>query len=387
MLKDRAVQHLNVLVNEIGERPAGRSAHHRAEAYIRQVYSGAGLHVDDVSVDFPNWTLHHASLFHGTQPLDVDVNPFSPSCEVRAPFVPLSTLHDLREAELSSKVALLYGELSKAPIFPINFTIVQFERDQTINRLLIEKEPLAVLAVNLHPWRRVHIFEDEDFPLPSATISAETGRALLLNPQQSIELCINTQTEPSHATTLVGRTRDDHAQRLVVCAHYDTKIGTPGAHDNGASMAVVLALAEELSSASVGLDFVAWGDEEYGAHTDSGYIEWMGERLRGLRCAINLDGLGLITENTTLTQLAGDDAFEKRVRAVAERYPHVVWVDPWVQSNHSSYALRGVPSIALSSLTWERSHQASDTINWISPDKLAEAGHLVRDLITEFRMS
>ncbi len=121
--------------------------------------------MEDVRVDFPNWTLQSAALSLDEQSLRVDVNPFSPSCEVRAPFVPLSTLGKLERADLSGKFALLYGELSSAPIFPINFEAVQFERDQAINRWLIE-----------------------------------------------------TQSTPSHATTLVGRTPDTHTDRLVICA-------------------------------------------------------------------------------------------------------------------------------------------------------------------------
>jgi aminopeptidase YwaD len=111
------------------------------------------------------------------------------------------------------------------------------------------------------------------------------------------------------------------------------------------------------------------------------YVRQFGAGFNDLLCAINVDGVGLLTENTTLTMLAHSEAFEAVVRAVHARYPRVVWVDPWVQSNHSTYALHGVPSIALSSLTWDRAHQADDTVEWISPEKLDESIALVTDIV------
>lgn len=375
--------HLNALAVEIGERPAGTPAHHRAEAYIREAFQAAGLHTEDVRLDFPNWSLVDAALMLGDMPLAVDVNPFSPGCDATAPTVAMSTLPELEAAELQGKIALLYGELSRAPVFPINFAPVQFERDQAINRLLIEKRPAAVLAVNLHPWRRVHIFEDEHLPLPSATVTVEVGRELLRHLGEPVHLRIDARTEPSHVTTVVGRTAGEHAHRVVVCAHYDTKFGTPGAQDNGTGVATMLALAETLPALNlpVGLEFVAWADEEYGAHTDLAYAKRVGDGFAEMLCAVNIDGIGLLTENTTLTMLAQGEAFEKAVRGVQTGYPGVVWVDPWVQSNHFTYFSRGVPTVALSSLTWEHTHQAEDDVSWISPAKLDEAVALVADIV------
>lgn len=386
MIKTRntaVMSHLQVLVDDIGARPAGSPAHHRAETYIRSVFRNADLETEEVRLDFPYWSLRNASLMQNGQPLTVDVNPFSPACDVKAHMVAVSTLPELEAADLTGKIALLYGELSKAPIFPINFAAVQFERDQTINRLLIEKTPVAVLAVNLHPWRRVHIFEDEDFPVPSATVPVEVGRTLLGHLEDEVHLRIDAQTEPSHVTTLVGRAKNAHSHRIVLCAHYDTKVGTPGACDNGTGMAVLLALAELLPQLdlSVGLEFVAWADEEYGAHTDNAYVASAGEALGDILCVVNADGTGVVTENTTVTMLAQSTPFEQEVRQITESYPGVVWIAPWIQSNHATYAMRGVPSIALSSLTWERTHQVDDTTDWISAAKLEEIISLITDIV------
>lgn len=383
-LQTRAMTHLDYLCNTIGERVAGSPAHKRAEAYIRDVFQRHELHIEDVNCDFPDWTLNNAQLTVNGQAFVIDVNPFSPACEVNAPIVAVSTLPELEEANITNTCVLLYGELSKSPVFPINFEPIQFERDQAINRLLMEKAPSAVLAINLHPWRRLHIFEDEDFPLPSATVNVEVGRELLGLQGENAHLSINTTTEASQVTTIVGRTNTGKAHRVALMAHYDTKVGTVGAHDNGTGVASLLALVETLTVRDLpfDLEFVAFADEEYGAHTDGVYTRKTGDDFAKMLCAFNIDGIGLLTENTTITMLAQGEIFENCVRDIQGNYPSIVWVDPWVQSNHYTYFAQGVPCVAFSSLTWERAHQASDTVDWIGADKLAETIALTTDIIS-----
>lgn len=378
-----AMSHLNVLANEIGERPAGTSSNHCAGAYIRKVFQDCGLIIDEVCNDFPDWSLVQASLVHDGQTFAVDVNPFSSSCDVNAPFVAVSTLPELEAAQMTGKIALLYGELSKAPIFPINFAPIQFERDQAINRLLLEKQPDAVLAINLHPYRRQHIFEDEDFTIPSATLSVEVGNYLLQHRDGLLHLHIDTRSNPAYVKTLVARTATTYDQTIVLCAHFDTKFGTPGAQDNGSGVASLLTLAQTLPQLAlpINLEFVAWADEEYGAYTDTSYAEKTGDAFSHMICAINIDGIGVRTESTTITMLAQSEAFGQAVKSIVRGYSGVIEVDPWYASNHYTYFAKGVPCIALTSLTNKRTHQADDSIHWVDANKLDEVIWLVTEIV------
>jgi Iap family predicted aminopeptidase len=63
-------------------------------------------------------------------------------------------------------------------------------------------------------------------------------------------------------------------------------------------------------------------------------------------------------------------------------YPGVVRVDPWPSSDHYIFYSNGVPSLALSSLgVKDIYHTPADTVDWISPDKLAEAVLLAQDIL------
>ena len=305
-VRSRAFEHLHYFADTLGERPAGSPANHQAEAYVRESFQSNGLAIEEVRVPFPDWSLNSAQLIHAGRSLALSANPFSPACDVTAPTVAVSTLPELEAANITGKIALLYGELSSRPIFPINFMPVRLDRDIAINKLLIEKAPAAVLAVNLHPTRHIDVIEDEDFPLSSATIPVAEGNYLLQHVGETVHLRIDAESRDSHVTTLIGRTAGNPERRIVVSAHFDTKFNTPGAQDNGTGMAVLLTLAEMLAGRDlpIGLDFVAWSDEEFGAHSDTAYVERYRDQFPQMMCCINMDGIGPRAENTTLTMLA-----------------------------------------------------------------------------------
>ncbi|MDB5095759.1 MAG: putative aminopeptidase [Cyanobacteria bacterium RYN_339] len=70
-------------------------------------------------------------------------------------------------------------------------------------------------------------------------------------------------------------------EAIVVGAHYDTVLGSPGANDNGSGVAALRAIAHALAGKTFArqLRFVAFANEEYGFQTDG-----MGSRVYARRC-------------------------------------------------------------------------------------------------------
>jgi Zn-dependent M28 family amino/carboxypeptidase len=63
---------------------------------------------------------------------------------------------------------------------------------------------------------------------------------------------------------VIGRLQGQIPERIVFCAHYDSKVDTPGAYDNAAGVGVLLALAQILSGRKHRhtLEWVAFTGEE-----------------------------------------------------------------------------------------------------------------------------
>ncbi|MBU1880249.1 MAG: hypothetical protein KJ734_14980, partial [Chloroflexi bacterium] len=84
---------------------------------------------------------------------------------------------------------------------------------------------------------------------------------------------------------------------------------------------------------------------------------------------------------TSITVMGGSQALHNQIAAVKQRYPGVVRVEPWYESDHTAFFFQGVPCIPITSVGVHNGHLPGDTVEWISPTKLDEAVSLVADMV------
>jgi Zn-dependent M28 family amino/carboxypeptidase len=147
----------------------------------------------------------------------------------------------------------------------------------------------------------------------------------------------------------------------------------------------LLCLAEYFSQHQPGLDLelIAFGSEEYLPIGDDVYIQRGGEGLfPSLLAAINVDGIGCKLGVNAITMFTESPAFRQQVEEITASYPGVIWTDPWPESNHSTFAWRGVPSIALTARGGpDLHHLRQDSLDWIDPAQLGETTALVAEIV------
>jgi len=377
--------HLHKLSGEIGCRPIGSASNLAAADYIRDTFRAAGLAVEEQPYACTGWNCAGAWLAAGAEALPVEANVFSPACDVTAALVSASTLDELAAADLTGKIVLLHGELLSEPLSPKSW-FLKGERDDAIIGLLEAKRPAALLAPPPATLQYEQFTGDWELEIPAATVPVEVLERLLRRPGP-VHLRFDCAKYPAAARNVVARQRGagQPARKIVLMAHFDTRINTPGALDNAGSVAALLALAETLSGASlpVDLEFVAFDGEEYLPIGDDEYVRRAGEESFGdIALAVNMDGIGYVGGANTIAQfnLAPEQA--GRVEAIVSRYPSVQWVEPWPQSNHSTFAFRGVPALAFSSEgAFALAHFPHDTIEQVSIEKLVEVVQLVREIV------
>jgi len=214
------------------------------------------------------------------------------------------------------------------------------------------------------------------------------GLELVRHAGEPVRLRIAARRSASQSCNVLGTRAGARPERIVLCAHYDTVWGSPGAFDNGSGVGVMLTLAQVLASRelAVGLEFVAFSAEEFGGQGDDAYVQ--SSDWGSILAVINADGVGLELGANTVTTIAASGAFSHVVGALrSARYPGVVRVAPWPASNHYTFYSRGVPSIALGCAGGVANihHQPIDTIHWISLAKLAEVVSLVADVVDALR--
>jgi aminopeptidase YwaD len=378
-LQAELTTHLNRLCVEIGPRPIGSPGDRAAADYIQGIFRGAGLDVEAQKFDCPAWEHQTTRLTLDGEDLEAAANAFSPPCDVVAPSVAVGTVSELEAADLEGRIGILYGDLTKTPLSPKSW-FLKSERDDHVIRLLEGKNPAALITVQSRPGDLERVIADWEFRIPSAAVPARVGLALLRGGAPTLHLRIQSREAPGHTCNVVARQAGQDQTRIVLCAHYDTTIDTAGALDNAAGVAVLLALAQRLSQRELkyGLEWIAFSGHEYLPLGDDEYLRRSRDQLEEILVAINFDAVGQYLGANSIAMFASSQVFQDQVVKITKRYPGVVWVDPWPQSNHSTFSMRGVPAIALSSEGRIRlDHLRADSVEWVSPAKLEEAVSLV----------
>jgi aminopeptidase YwaD len=378
-LETEILRHLNRLCVEIGPRPIGSPGDHAAADYIQEVLLASGLDMEVQEFECPAWEDQGTDLTLDGERVEAAANAFSPACDVSAPSVALGTVAELEAADLDGRVGVLYGDLTQAPLSPKSW-FLKSERDDHVIRLLEQKRPAALITVQSRPGDLERVIADWEFLIPSATVPARVGLELLRQDGPSLRLRIESRQAPGHTCNVVARKAGEGSARIVLCAHYDTTIDTPGALDNAAGTAVLLTLAQVLGQSRLGhgLEWIAFSGHEYLPLGDDEYLRRCGDQLEGIVAAINFDAPGQYLGANSIAMFASSQAFQDQVDKTTKRHPGVAWVDPWPQSNHSTFAWRGVPAIAFSSEGRIRlDHLRADSAEWVSPAKLEEVVSLV----------
>lgn len=381
-----ALQHVEHLSVQIGSRPIGSPANHAAADYISGVFQRNGLSVERQQIPCPDWVAEHTSLELDGATLEASANTFSPSCDVRAETIAVCTPAELEAAPISGRILLFYGDMAQTELATKGGIYVS-DRDRRIIDILEERRPSGIITVNPSLHARWRLIEDFDLDLPSVTVSAHSGLTLLKNPGATARMKIAARRSPSHTDNVIGRLEGELSERIVFCAHYDSKIDTPGAYDNAAGVGVLLALAEFLSGRPHRhtLEWVAFTGEEGAGLGDMEYARGARRTGRGFNqvsAAMNFDGVGPFTGTTTVASFAASQELDGLVDEKLGSYPGVIRVEPWPASDHYIFYSNGVPSLAFTSRgIRDIYHTFSDTFEWISGDKLAETIRLALDLI------
>ena len=385
-ISDRALEHVEYLSVQVGSRPIGSPANLAAADYISDVFKQNGLSIEKQDIACPDWVAEHTSLELNGESLEASANTFSPSCNSSAEIIPVCTPAELESVSMTGQILVFYGDMAQTELATKGGIYIS-ERDRRIIQILEQRRPAGIVTINPTLHARWRLIEDFDLDIPSVTVSAHSGLKLLKNHGVPVKMKITTRRSPSHTANVIGRLQGEIPERIVLCAHYDSKVDTPGAYDNAAGVGVLLTSAEVLSKKPHRhtLEWVAFTGEEGAGLGDMEYARNSQRPNHGFEqvtAAINIDGVGPFTGTTTVASFAASQAFETLIDETIKNFPGVIKVESWPASDHYIFYSNGVPSLALTSIgIRDVYHTLSDTFEWISGQKLTESVQLATDLI------
>jgi aminopeptidase YwaD len=379
----KAISYIEKLVVEIGPRLIGSPANQAAADFLRDTFRSFGLEVEEQPYPCIAWDVRSALFEADGTAYPVEANVFSPPCNVQGELLPLGTIPELETAEIEGKIVLFYGELASTQISPMSW-FLRGPDDKKIFDLLVAGKPAALVAPPCNSSDYEQVTEDWDLPIPAATLPREVVLDLLRKPPRSVHLKLDCGNSPSTARNIVARKPSPSPVKAVLCAHFDTFHTTPGALDNGASAGALLALAEDLASVDLpfALEFIAFNGEEALPMGDDEYLRRREADLPNILLVINMDDMGAWAGSNSLAVYSASNAFYNFVDEIQRYYPGVVRVEPWPESNHSTFSMRGVPSLAFSAVGIRHlAHTLADSIEQVSPAKVSEVIAMVEEIV------
>ena len=377
-LTEKAKSHLNVLCSEIGERRVGGEGNRRATAYAEQVLHALGWQTEATELAVMDWKTDGAELSCGGQSFEVFSSQYSLGCSVKGELAAINSIAQLEQTDINGKLVLLYGEIAAEQIAPKKFPFWNPEEHQHLISVLEKGNPKALLcattrnaaaAGGVYPFP---LFEDGDFDIPSVYMKDTEGEKLLTFVGQQAELISKTERIPESAFNIIGRNSTRTEERVVITAHIDTKIDTPGAIDNGTGVAILLLLAELLQdySGAHPIDLVMFnGEDYYGAPGQVTYVAQNDGKFGDILFNINIDGAGYKEGPSCFSAFDLPKPIDEALREVLHTAPELVEGLPWYQGDHSVFLQNGCPAIAVSS-QWFIENMESQEITHTPKDNL-----------------
>ncbi len=387
--------YLNKLCLKIPTRRVGSQGNRDATAFFKKRVENFGFRIEVQPFNCIDMRQGDIQLRANEQKFDAFISPYTLSCDCTADLVSASTVDELTSIQAKGKILLLLGEITKEQLMPKNFTFYNPEQHQHIYRLLEEKQPAAVITATtknpdavgaIYPFPMI---EDGDFDIPSAYMTEKEGKKLLAFSGKKVSLKMDAERIPSKSENIVARKGERHEKKIVLCAHIDTKEGTPGALDNASGISILLLLAELLADydGDFGVEIVALnGEEYYNAPGQVEYLSRYNEDFKSILLAVNLDDIGYYKDRTAYSFYDVPDSIAQTIRKVYSGRAGFFEGPQWYQSDHGIFIANGIPAMAITEesfaeLLAEITHSEKDTPEIVSPLKLIENAEELAEII------
>ena len=403
-----ASKHMSVLCDAIGVRWGGSEGERLAAEYIHGQFNELDLYdpcIEAFSMD--SWAASSSSISivnEQERSIEARASLFCPSINTTASLVNIGygMDHEIQQVrdDLKDAVALISNG---------------FEPFSSPESLTVRLERLASLGVvaaitpcstagrhtahgHAGDWRDA---SPNTVPLPLIHTSREAGALLARRADSGVKVAVSVvaKTFSSKSYNVVGDLLGNHwpHEWLILGAHHDTTLDSPGANDNASGATVVLETARLLTdlkrefgvAPGCSIRFVTFGSEEQGLQGSNAYVDRHYGKDPKPRLMINLDELatgsmkGVTLQFSQLRQMV-----QNTLDAMGEGLRCHVLAQMDASGDMFPFARRGIPSGML--WRWRFvgrhsdvafGHSSSDTLDKVRIRELKEYSGLLSRLL------
>ena len=296
-----AESYLNTLCSVEPNRRTGSPGNRDATDFFASTIRSFGFEIDATPFECLDYISGESVLTHDEEAFEVFTSPYSLGCDVAAALVSVSSVEELESTNCQDKLLLMRGAICSEQLMPKNFVFYNPEHHQKIIALLESKKPAGIITATerkpdqvgaLYPFP---LIVDGAFDITNVHCRDSIGDVIAKAQGYQFRLKIDAHRLPSTASNIIAMLNSGAPGKIVVTAHIDAYEDTPGASDNASGTAVLLLLAEMLSSYQgvFCIEIAALnGEDHYSAGGQMDYLVRYRDEFSGILLAINIDDVG-----------------------------------------------------------------------------------------------
>lgn len=367
---------IRYLSEEVGQRYAGTAGEWAGTDYIYNRFKELGIPVRK-----------HIYPFIGWVPLD------EPQLKFLAP-----VQEELLTAPLlfsgSTPVEGVQGKLVK---YGVKYLIPGVYDMPTYEVLDDDGSLLAQVVVNNGGDPIALLNPRSKFPVPAVVMSQKNHERVSswLDEGQEVRVHVNIQGQfrpdfkSANIISSPYKAKKETKDRVILCAHSDTTVNTPGAYDNASGISAIHEIARRLKDSDLDLPFnidvIAFSNEEVGFLGADYYVNELKERgeLHHVKAVINIDQ---VSAGDHLWIWSGPEDFREKTRqsltdmGVYDQY-EVKLDTPKAGADEWMFHVEGIPTTLLMFWRLPDYHRPTDTMDKIEIDKVELMVDTALDLV------
>jgi len=397
-LEEKAEKYLEKLCVDIKERVVGSQGNRDSTLWFEDIVSDLGFKTETQSFNCIEWIDGGSTLSVNDKNFEVFTGPFSNPCDRYSELVIVETLDKLKNCNSSGKFLLIAGEIVEEQLMPKGFVFYNPDHHKEIYSILEKSEALAIvsatgknpeLAGSLYPFPFI---EDGDFNIPNIYMKDVDGEELKKYIGETLHLEVISKRLDEKGFNVIATKGDVSKEKIILCAHIDSKPGTPGAIDNATGIIVLLLVAELLENYNKerGIEIVALNGEDY--FSIPGQMEYLNRVQKDqseIKLVVNIDGAGFKGEKGAYSFYECSEEITKRAQEILNSYPQLLEGPQWIQSDHGMFVQMGIPSMAFTSnnfmekLSVEITHTENDKPSVVDCSIVADIAKAISEFINK----
>jgi aminopeptidase YwaD len=376
-------------------RRLGSTGNQEATRFFADIVKQWGYQIDTSQFDCLDYKIRDVSLKHKNEEFHVEYSPYSIDCNVTSKLVQVTTINELEDIDCFGKILLMKDEICKEQLMPKNFVFYNPDHHKKIISLLEAKQPDGIITATkrnsehvgaIYPYPAIF---DGDFNIPSVYCTTKEGDKISRNEGEKFHLMIDAQRITAKGNNVVLRKNQDSKKKIVVCAHIDAYLNSPGASDNASGVTVALILADMLRGykGNMGVEIIAFnGEDHYSVAGQMDYLRRYAHEMGDIELAINIDDVGFFEGGTCFSFYGCSENIQFKINTILERYHGLGVGFQWFQGDHMIFAQKGVPTIAITSekvneLMATITHTKKDTPDKIDTNILVVLAKALTDIV------